>query len=77
MKELDPAIQPMHEPLAELERELVAAYVAGTGQDLEALRARNDAAAHKILAEASLYASARLSEVEARLHYLRAIRGEV
>ena len=77
MKQHDPDIEPMHEPLAELERELVAAYVAGTGYDLAALRARDDADAHRILAQASLYASARLSEVEARLHYLRSIRGEV
>jgi hypothetical protein len=70
-------IEPMHEPLAELERELVSAYVAGTGNDVDALRARDDDEAHAILTQASLYASARLSEVEARLHYLRAIRGEV
>jgi hypothetical protein len=77
MKPNDTDIEPMHEPLAALERELVAAYVAGTGNDLDVLRARDDVAAHKLLSEASLYASSRLSEVEARLHYLRAIRGEV
>jgi len=70
-------IEPMHEPLAELERELVAAYVAGTGNTVDTLRSRDDAEAHDILVQAPLYASARLSEVEARLHYLRAIRGEV
>jgi hypothetical protein len=77
MKTNDPDIEPMHEPLAALERELVAAYVAGTGNDLDTLRTRDDAAAHKLLSEASLYASSRLSEVEARLHYVRALRGEV
>ena len=59
------------------ERELVAAYVAGTGYDLDDLRSRDDDEARGILTQASLYASTRLSEVEARLHYLRAIRGEV
>jgi hypothetical protein len=34
--------EPLHEPLAELERELVAAYVAGMGHDLPMLRARDD-----------------------------------
>ena len=77
MKQNDPDIEPMHEPLAALERELVAAYVAGTGNDLDTLRTRDDAAAHQVLSEASLYASSRLSEVEARLHYVRALRGEV
>lgn len=69
--------EPMHEPLAELERELVKAFLAGAGHDPETLRARDDAEAHKLLAEASLYASGRLTEVETRLHYLRSLRGEV
>ena len=77
MKHDDIDIEPMHEPLAQLERELVAAYVAGTGYDVDSLRARDDAEAHAILTQASLYASARLSEVESRMRYLRAIRGEV
>ena len=67
---------PMEEPLAELERELIAAYVAGAGQDLHTLLHRTDEHASHVLAEASRYASARLSEVESRLHYLRSLRGE-
>ena len=69
--------EPLHEPLAELERELVAAYVAGTGYDLPTLRARKDGEARAILTQASTYASSRLSEVEARMHYLRSLRGQV
>ena len=67
---------PLEEPLAQLERELIHAYVAGAGQDVEALRARDDAEARKLLAEASLYASGRLTEVESRSHYLHKLRGE-
>ena len=66
--------EPLHEPLAELERELLAAYVAGIGYTVEDLRARGDSEARDILARASTYASARLSEVEARVHYIRALR---
>lgn len=73
--EADP-IPPMEEPLAELERELIAAYVAGAGHDLYTLLHRADEQAGHVLAEASRYASARLSEVESRLHYLRSLRGE-
>ncbi len=69
-------IPPIHEPLAELERELITAYVAGAGQDLETLMNRTDEQARRLLAEASRYASARLTEVESRLHYLRSLRGE-
>jgi hypothetical protein len=67
----------MEEPLAQLERELITAYVVGTGHDLEALLARTDEQARQLLAEASLYATARLTEVESRSHYLRSLRGEV
>ena len=51
-------MMPLEEPLAELERQLISAYVAGAGQDLETLLARDDEDARKLLAEASLYASA-------------------
>lgn len=66
----------LEEPLAELERQLISAYVAGAGQNLETLLARDDEDARKLLAEASLYASARLTEVESRSRYLRGLRGE-
>ena len=68
--------EPLHEPLAELERELLAAYVAGTGYTIDTLRTREDSEARDILTRASSYASERLSEVEARLHYIRALRGQ-
>jgi hypothetical protein len=70
------ATPPMEQPLAELERELITAYVAGAGQDLATLLNRTDDEARQVLAEASRYASARLSMVESRLHYLRGLRGE-
>lgn len=68
--------RPMEEPLAELERELITAYVAGAGHDLESLLTRTDEQARQLLADASLYATARLTEVEPRSHYLRSLRGE-
>jgi hypothetical protein len=72
----DTTTTPLEEPLAELERQLISAYVAGAGEDLETLLTRDDEAARKLLAEASLYASARLTEVESRSHYLHRLRGE-
>jgi hypothetical protein len=68
--------RPLEEPLARLERELITAYVAGTGEDLATLQQRSDASARQLLAAASLYATARLAEVESRSHYLRSLRGE-
>ena len=77
---MDPAniaLQQMHEPLAELESELVTAYVVGAGHNLESLLARDDAEARAILTQASLYASSRLTEVESRLHYLQSLKVQV
>ena len=69
--------QPVHDPLAELERHLISAYVAGTGHDLHALLARSDDEARRLLADASRYASAKLSEIEARSQYLHKLHGEL
>lgn len=76
MNAMDTTKTPLEEPLAELERQLIAAYVAGAGEDLDTLRTRNDEAARTLLTEASMYASARLTEVESRSHYLHKLRGE-
>jgi len=67
---------PMEEPLAELERHLISAYVAGAGEDLHLLHTRSDEAARHLLAEASSYASVKLSEIEARFRYLHALHGD-
>jgi hypothetical protein len=67
---------PIEEPLAELERHLLAAFVAGAGQDIHDLQTRSDDAARHLMAEASRYASAKLSEIEARFHYLHRLHGD-
>jgi hypothetical protein len=53
-----------------------AAYLALKGYELDVLEARTDEEARQQLAEASRYASARLSEIEARARYLHDLRGE-
>jgi hypothetical protein len=67
----------MEEPLAELERHLIAAFIAGAGQDVQSLTSRHDDEARSLLAQASRYASEKMAEVEARSHYLHSLRGEV
>jgi hypothetical protein len=67
---------PIEEPLARLERELMTAYIAGAGENIEELVARTDERARRLLSDASLYATSRLAEVETRSHYLRSLRGE-
>ncbi len=66
---------PLQEPLAELERQLINAYLAGAGHNVHDLMTRDDDAARRLLEEASRYASERLSEIEARSHFLKKLHG--
>jgi hypothetical protein len=66
---------PLEEPLVHLERQLVDAYLAGAGENLDDLMARDDEAAHQLLTAASLYASERLSEIESSAHLRRTLHG--
>jgi hypothetical protein len=66
----------MEEPLAELERRLIEEYLPGAGHDPAALRARTDPETRALLRDAATYASTRLSEVEARSHYVRNLHGQ-
>jgi len=60
----------LEEPLAGLERQFIAAYLAEAGFDYHALVTQHDEAARRVLAKAALYASERLSEIEARAHFV-------
>jgi hypothetical protein len=62
-------------PFAELERQLIDAFLAGAGHDYHRLISRSDPEAKRLLADACEYASSRLSEIEARLHYVRSLQG--
>jgi hypothetical protein len=68
--------RPLEDPMSELERQLIHAYLAGAGHDFHALIERTDPEARRLLVAASEYASAKLSEMEARLHYLRNLHGQ-
>ncbi|MBI3049266.1 MAG: hypothetical protein HYY76_13260 [Acidobacteria bacterium] len=68
---MEPDVPPLEEPLAELERRLIDEYLRRQGHDPDALRARHDEAARKLLAEASVYAATKLTEIESRSHYVR------
>ena len=72
----DPALVPLEEPLAELERILIDEYIVLAGFNPRELWSRNDDASRLVRCEAANYAACRLTEVEARLHYLRSLRGQ-
>ena len=68
---MDSDVRPLEEPLAELERRLIDEHLRNGGHDPDALRARHDDAARKLLVDATVYAATKLAEVEARAHYVR------
>lgn len=58
------------DPLAQLERALIAEYLERRGFSLSALRELPDEKATALLKAASTYASGRLTEVESRAHFV-------
>jgi hypothetical protein len=61
------------DPAAQLERAFIAEYLESRGHSMASVHHLPEAEAHALLREASVYASARLSEVEARAHYIHDI----
>jgi len=68
--------RPLEEPLSELERQFIAAYLESAGADYHALVARKDDEARSLLRRAAQYASERLGEIEARSDYVHKLHGE-
>jgi hypothetical protein len=66
------ALQP---PLGNLERMLIDEFLRLRGLDREALDRLPEAERHDLLAQASSYASSRLTEIESRSHYVQELHG--
>jgi hypothetical protein len=62
-------------PLAQLERALIDLFLRARGYDSHALAGLPESQRQLLLAEASVYASARLTEVESRSRFLHDIHG--
>lgn len=69
--------RPLEEPLSELERQFITAYLAEAGADYQTLLARNDEEARSLLRRAAQHATQRLSEIEARSDYVHKLHGEL
>ena len=62
---------PIHsDPLAQLEQAFIVEFLQGRGHTLSSLHDLSGEAANRLLREASLYASGRLTEVESRAHFV-------
>ncbi|HEY0873941.1 MAG TPA: hypothetical protein VGD94_10745 [Vicinamibacterales bacterium] len=73
---VDERPEPPVDPIAVLESQLVRDYLAAAGYDIRELLGRTDDEARRILAAATRYAGGKLTEVEARAHYLHKLHGE-
>jgi hypothetical protein len=68
-----PDARVLRAPLADLERALIETFVHARGFDDEKLAGLPERERDTLLKEASLFASAKLAEVEMRAHYLHDI----
>jgi hypothetical protein len=62
-------------PLGAIERALIDEFLRSRGLDQEAVGRLPEAPRHALLAEASTYASARLTEIESRSHFVHELHG--
>ena len=72
----EPGAHAMEDPEAQLETALIEEFLRARGLDSSALHALPEDEAKRVLAEASVYAAAKLAEVEARAHFVHKIHGE-
>ena len=64
------------DPMDQLETALIDAFLKAHGHDRQSVHALPEDQARRLLADASVYASSKLSEVEARAHYVHELHGE-
>ena len=72
----EPNARAMEDPEGQLEKALIQEFLRTRGLDSNALAALPDDEAKRVLTEASVYASAKLAEVEARAHFVQEIHSE-
>ena len=69
------AERPIEDPQAELETTLIDEFLRTRGVSRHGLRDIPEEKATALMKEASAYASARLTELESRAHYVHEIHG--
>ena len=64
-----------HDPHAQMERAFIEEYLRERGHSLQCLHNLPEDLARQLMTEASRYASARLTEIEARAHFVDEVHG--
>lgn len=76
MRDPGPDVPAAADPRAQMERTLMAEYLRARGHDWGSVRALPEAEARALLRDASLHASARLTEIESRAHLVSDLHGD-
>ena len=76
MTKKEPDARAMEDPEGQLENTLIEEFLRARGLDSSALRALPEDEAKRVMTEASVYAAAKLAEVEARAHFVHKIHRE-
>ena len=74
-KKDDDAAGTMSDPEGRLENAFIEEYLRSQGLDRATLRALPDEEAKRLLVAASVYAAAKLAEVDSRAHFVHEIHG--
>jgi hypothetical protein len=72
----EPAVRRMEDPEGQLERALIKEFLLAHGLDENALHTLPEDEVKRVLTEASVYAAAKLAEVEARAQFVHDIHGQ-
>ena len=72
----EPGQQPLQDPNALLESGLINEFLRMRGHDLRSLDSLPDDERRRILRQASIHAAGKLTEIEARAHFVDELRGD-
>jgi hypothetical protein len=72
----EPGQQPMQDPNGPLESELISEFLRTRGYDLRSLERLPEDDRRRLLQQASMYAAGRLTEIEARAHFVDGLHGD-
>jgi hypothetical protein len=72
----EPGQQPMQDPNGPLESELISEFLRTRGYDLRSLERLPEDDRRRLLQQASMHAAGRLTEIEARAHFVDELHGD-
>jgi hypothetical protein len=72
----EPGQQPLQDPNGPLESELINEFLRTRGYDLRSLDSLPDDERRRLLRQASMHAAGKLTEIEARAHFVGQLHGD-